>query len=196
MSAYTFDTGRYPTGLGSLIPECDECPIDAGHANGEVIAALEALDLDQAFLPRRILDRDMARACHAGLWLIHNFLDESHHISQDLKNPTGSYWHGIMHRREGDFSNAKYWFRNAGEHPVLDDLGDDVAEIIGELPAAKSLLADSSGRFDPLVFVDWCIASARGDDTQDEALRRLTRREWERLFDWCFRQATADSFNP
>ncbi|MEX0866190.1 MAG: hypothetical protein WD030_02460 [Pirellulales bacterium] len=196
MSDYLFDTSRYPTGLGSLIPECDACPIGPGHANGEVLAALEALDLDQAFMPRRIVDRDMLRACHAGLWLIHNFLDESHHISQDLKNPTGSFWHAIMHRREGDFSNAKYWFRQTGEHPVLKELGSDVVEIVGEAPSERSSLLDDSGSLDPFALVDWCSAATRGDDTQQQALCRLTRREWERLFDWCFRQATADSFNP
>ena len=64
----------------------------------------------------------MALACMAGLWLRHDFLDESHRISQDLENPSGSYWHGIMHRRELDFSNAKYWFRRVGMHRVFEPL--------------------------------------------------------------------------
>lgn len=189
----TFDTSRYPTGLGSLIPECDECPIGAGHPNGDMIGALRALDLDTVFMPRRIFDRDMARACHAGLWLIHNFLDESHHISQDLKNPTGSYWHAIMHRREGDFSNAKYWFREAGEHPVLQELGGDVTEIVGAAPTERSSLLDAAGSLDPFALVDWCSAATRGDDAQQQALCRLTRREWERLFDYCYRHAVGEA---
>lgn len=191
MANYHFDTGRYPTALGSLIPEGDECPIGQGEANGDLVAALRALDLDTVFAPRKIIDRGMAAACHAGLWLIHNQLDESHQISQDLHNSTGSFWHGIMHRREGDFSNAKYWFRSMGEHPVLAELGRDVAEIVGDVPSDKSSLVDAAGRLDPFVFVDWCQAAARGDHSHDAALGKLTRREWERLFDWCFRQATS-----
>src|SRR5256885_982720 len=43
----------------------------------------------------------------AGLWLWHDFLGESHKIAQSLATPSGSMWHAIMHRREGDFSNSK-----------------------------------------------------------------------------------------
>ena len=50
----------------------------------------------------------------AGIWLYVDDLERSHGISQNLHTAEGSYWHGIMHRREGDFSNAKYWFRQAG----------------------------------------------------------------------------------
>ena len=34
-----------------------------------------------------------ARACLAGLWLYHDFLDESHAISQDLDTKESSCWH-------------------------------------------------------------------------------------------------------
>ncbi len=56
------------------------------------------------------------------MYLLNESLDASHVLSQDLEQSTGSYWHGIMHRMEGDYSNAKYWFRTAGRHPMLEDL--------------------------------------------------------------------------
>jgi hypothetical protein len=74
----------------------------------------------------------------AGLWLYVDDLDRSHHVSQSIETPVGSYWHGIMHRREGDFSNAKYWFRRAtGVKLSVDpvDLVDRVAAARGENPA-------------------------------------------------------------
>jgi len=84
-----FDPSAYgPTVAGLLTPE-----------------RLAPLDPDRLLVPHAVRDRDMARACLAGLWLSHDFLDESHTISQEIATPTGSYWHGLMHRREPDASN-------------------------------------------------------------------------------------------
>ncbi len=74
----------------------------------------------------------------AGLWLYVDDLERSHQVSQNLQGPVGAYWHGIMHRREGDFSNAKYWFRRAhGMTLSFDALEfvDRVAAAQGENPA-------------------------------------------------------------
>src|SRR4051794_22468194 len=54
----------------------------------------------------------------AGLWLYVDNLERSHTVSQSLDSPTGAYWHGIMHRREGDFANSHYWMRRAAGHPL------------------------------------------------------------------------------
>ena len=75
------------------------------------------------------MDADMAACCVAGVWLLHDYLDESHRISQGIDTPSGSFWHGILHRREGDYSNAKYWFRHVGRYDVFDLLGQRAAEL-------------------------------------------------------------------
>src|SRR4051794_17516100 len=110
-----FGPSRYPPAIAVLLREMTLAPLGPGTPDRSVKAKLEALD-DAAF-GSRIADPDMAAAFRAGLWLASNFLDESHAISQGLHTAEGSYWHGLMHRREPDFGNAKYWFRRVGTHP-------------------------------------------------------------------------------
>ena len=95
----------YPPRLAELLAAERLNPLDAGTPNEAARPALAALTARAAFAPLALRDEDMARACLAGLWLYHDFLDESHRISQEIETPTGSYWHGLMHRREGDFGN-------------------------------------------------------------------------------------------
>jgi len=51
-------------------------------------------------------------------------LTESHTISQGGRGArrTATFWHAIMHRREPDAANSKYWWRRVGAHPVLAQL--------------------------------------------------------------------------
>lgn len=99
-------------------------------------------------------------ALRAGLWLYVDGLHESHRISQNMPGATGAFWHGIMHRREGDFGNAKHWFHQAGDHPVLETLPEH----------------------DPCAFVDDVQAAV---DNQDALVERQ-RQEWLVLMQWCY----------
>lgn len=74
-----------------------------------------------------------ARAWKAALHLWNDSLERAHELVQELDTPTGSALHGIMHRREGDFSNAKYWFRRAGDHPACHGLQARVTEWLSGL---------------------------------------------------------------
>jgi hypothetical protein len=38
----------------------------------------------------------------------------AHLIAQEENKPTGSRVHAYLHRKEGDFSNAGYWYRKGG----------------------------------------------------------------------------------
>lgn len=65
----------------------------------------------------------------AALHLRNDSLDISHSYAQQIEHDiTGAYWHGIMHRMEGDYSNAKYWFWQARKHPVMQRVKEKVAE--------------------------------------------------------------------
>lgn len=114
-------------------------------------------------------------ACAAGLWLRFDVLDESHKISQeDEGNPERDFWHAIMHRREPDASNSKYWWRRVGAHPVLDELRIRAGEI-------------GYGFTTPDAFVDFCEKVRDTGTAYEELAKRVQQLEWQLLFDHCLR---------
>jgi hypothetical protein len=55
---------------------------------------------------------DVVRAlwfAKAGRW------DEAHDLCQDLPAPGGAWIHAWLHRQEGDYGNACYWYARAGK---------------------------------------------------------------------------------
>lgn len=139
-------------------------------------------------------DAAFAECVRSGLFLYLSALDESHKISQGVSSDSGSYWHGIMHRQEPDFSNAKYWFRRTGEHAVFPELREAaVAAVADEAGAAALELRESiDGRpsWDPFWFVDQCEAARRGRGKKsDQSLMKIQSAEWAILFDYCCRRA-------
>jgi hypothetical protein len=105
----------------------------------------------------QLVQGELPSPLKAALWLYVDELDKSHRLAQQIEDQTGSYWHGIMHRREGDFSNSHYWFNKVGQHPAM-------ARIPG---------------YDAHAFID---AVSKGHSAE---LVALQRREWENLFSWC-----------
>jgi hypothetical protein len=165
---------------------------------------LERLTVEQLAGGRPVADQQKLRCCLSALWLLHDFPDESHRISQEIETPEGSYWHGIMHRREGDFGNAKYWFRRVGRHRLWESLMPQARQMIcGSSPSAAGTDADSRSplgsedralsawlerpTWDSLSLVDLCErATASGEAALTMSLRRLTQLEWLAWFDFCY----------
>lgn len=100
----------------------------------------------------------------AGLYLMHDYLSSAHDLAQ-FGEKHGSYhnapyWHAIMHRREPDYDNARYWFRRVGSHAISAAVGRAIAaiEVPPECRADVRLPIDRQERFAPFRFVDWCEA--------------------------------------
>ncbi len=131
----------------------------------------------------------MASAVRAGLFLRADLNDESHDTSQRLKTREGSYWHGIMHRREPDHSNSKYWFRHVGVHPLFRQLASDLPPECAARPIFAELV--SGGSWDPFYFVDLCESCEQGSQPDlRAALEDLQAREIDALLAHCAKAAS------
>ena len=116
------------------------------------------------------------------LW--HDYLDESHTVSQHLPGIDGSLLHGIMHRREPDYPNAKYWFHRVGKHRSFPDLARQVTRLLdskGEAKLAAKLAP--LGDWDPIAFIDVCQESSQWalSDARIQALQAIQEIEFDCL---------------
>jgi len=59
--------------------------------------------------------------------------DGAHTVAQDISSPDGSWIHAYLHRKEGDESNAAYWYRRAGKPVARGTLDQEWAEIVTAL---------------------------------------------------------------
>ncbi|MCU0719409.1 MAG: hypothetical protein MUC83_06880 [Pirellula sp.] len=119
-------------------------------------------------------------AREALIWLRVGLIARAHEIVQDAGTGANAYIHGMVHRLEGDYWNAKYWFRSAGQSTIAK-----VAEQIQ--------VRESSATFDPSLLVDRLEQfhrSGRSSNkpieslqiTEEIAIRHLLEQEWWALW--------------
>lgn len=136
----------------------------------------------------------------AGLHLWNESLHRSHVLSQDIQNPTGSFWHGIMHRMEGDYDNAKYWFERAGHHPVMNRLLKSKTDLVSE--GDWDLVSNDELRvnlrqfylqrsWDPILFIDLVQGTVTsGHELRlEKLLTALQKQEIIMLLEFSYRNA-------
>lgn len=78
-------------------------------------------------------------ALQALWWDARGDWERAHASAQDDESPAGSWVHALLHRREGDLSNAGYWYRRAGrpvgQGPLDTEREAIVAALLGASPA-------------------------------------------------------------
>ena len=58
---------------------------------------------------------------------------KAHESAQQDEGPRGSWVHAYLHRKEGDASNAAYWYGRAGRTAATGQLTDEWTEIVKAL---------------------------------------------------------------
>ena len=62
--------------------------------------------------------------------------DTAHRVAQDIEDASGAWVHAYLHRKEGDESNAAYWYRRAGKpiaKKLLEEEWVDIAVALLDL---------------------------------------------------------------
>lgn len=59
--------------------------------------------------------------------------DKAHQIVQDASDAESAWVHAYLHRKEGDLSNARYWYRRSGQPEFTEDLNQEWEQISKDL---------------------------------------------------------------
>lgn len=159
-----------------------------GPGDAQAKRLLDELSPKDVFTQNSTKSDEDRKSVLAGLWLLHDWLDQSHTISQSIHSVTGSFWHAIMHRREGDFSNSKYWYARAAGHPAFQTVAAQATSLVHQVPADKTLLRLIGNGWNPDALVD--LVEAVHDDQADarhSLAVQLQRLEWKVLWEFCAR---------
>jgi hypothetical protein len=146
--------------------------------------ALSVAEIDRKLAPwfkTARISAEMQPLLRSAALLWHDHLDESHTISQDIETRDGSWLHGIMHRREPDYGNAKYWFRRVGEHMAFPRLAERVTALLkDDRKLCERLIADRN--WQSFAFIDECERAEQGKDvTLNATLRQIQAAEFDTL---------------
>lgn len=145
-----------------------------------LVADSQPLSTSERSLIEAFGDTVSGQALSAGLCQMLGDQDRCHHLAQGIEGQgrprNGDYWHAILHRREPDYSNAKYWFRNVGTHLIHHRLAEFAANTFRQCddPAAAPWLRRFQSGWDAMAFVDLCRECAGQDETPlGQAARKI-----------------------
>ena len=174
---------RYSEFVDRLLSQEDllKILIPADPLDRELVRSLRETG-DAVLAGEKILaDPTMFALVRGGLFYALDSLPDAHAIFQESNDDTGAYWHGMLHRREGDFDNSRYWFRRAGAQPFFSEAHRNAATHSADMARQSN--------WDPYLFTGQCEQARFGADELVGEMAALQRVEFDAIFDYCWRQS-------
>ena|ERR1700730_5139050 len=106
-----------------------------GYAERGPRVGLHAMELQEFrdFLLHDDPPRELSLALVALWWDAKGDWRRAHESAQQDEDPAGAWVHAYLHRKEGDSSNAAYWYQWAGKSSTGMSLEQEWEEIAGSL---------------------------------------------------------------
>ncbi len=162
------------TAWWALIDQVGPAGLDQGPRIG-VMSVSAVQQLLRPVVVRCSPERRDAILSLALLW--HDAHDAAHALCQAHEgDPDCDYVHALLHRREGDFGNAKYWFREVGQHSAYVPLAQSAqAQVV---PGCVL-----RGVWQPAAMVDACAQAVRRQNAVENSalIIALQRQEFSIL---------------
>jgi hypothetical protein len=128
----------------SPFPIFDEPPTQPNEGNKPGCAAsatpanlrhLHSMDLEQFrnFLASDRPPKELSLPLAALWWDAKGDWGKAHESAQQDEGPGGAWVHAYLHRKEGDLSNAGYWYSRTGKPQARMSLDQEWSEIVNAL---------------------------------------------------------------
>ena len=127
-------------------------------------------------LTAQISNLSLHPTLEAALHILNNDLPSAHFLVRHMQAPPayeGMFLHGILHRIEGDYDNARAWYKNVAGSEVFKDVWGGGEED------ARALIDR----------VEALVRKGKGEGREDqEALERESLREIKAVVEYCRRK--------
>lgn len=173
---------RYPDFIQRLLLHEDTLrePLPTEPSNWELVMRIRAADPAAIFGDETPLPGAPLPLLRGALFYFHNALEDARREFNNGEGEIAAYWHGMVHRRQADFENARHWMRRAGELPMFQEMQSRAGD-------ASPHMTRQPG-WDPFLFATLCEQFKYGETAYKAEIIHLQKVEFAVLFDYLWRR--------